>query len=253
MVADTRPAMLAPQAQAQAWDDFRVAHPGERLVLLRRLRDGSVPVSLSAPDGSTLNTTLWAVDDVRQRLNFSVDGGAVNLPPMIDADEVVAVAYLESVKLQFDLHDLLLVHGSQGTILQAALPNAVYRFQRRGAYRVRTLERGSPTAHLRHPAIPDMPLALRVLDVSIGGCSLHLPDDVPPLQPGTRLHAVRVQLDADTRFAIALQCQHVSSVPGGGPGLRIGCEWMALGGDAGRALQRYIDLTQKRRRLLGAG
>ena len=253
MSIDTRPAALDAHGNADRWDEFRVTHAGEQLGLLRRLRDGAVPINLNGPDGNTLNTVLWAIDEARGRINFHVDADALGLPTLIDGNEAVAVAYLESVKLQFDLHDLLLVHGARTSVLQASMPGSLYRFQRRGAYRVRTLERGSPTAQMRHPAIPDMALELRVLDVSIGGCSLHVPADVPPLQPGTRLHAVRIELDADTRFAIAMQCQHVSSLPGGGPGVRLGCEWVAMGGDAERALQRYIDSTQKRRRLLSAG
>jgi hypothetical protein len=33
-------------------------------------------------------------------------------------------------------------------------------------------------------------------------------------------------------------------------GVRMGCEWAPLGGHAERALQRYIDHTQKQRRLM---
>ena len=49
---------------------------------------------------------------------------------------------------------------------------------------------------------------------------------------------------------VSLQLQHVTSIPPNDLGLRIGCEWLRLAGDAERALQRYIDQTQKRRRLL---
>ena len=35
--------------------------------------------------------------------------------------------------------------------------------------------------------MPEMALTLRVLDLSLGGCALWCPADVPPLQPGTRL------------------------------------------------------------------
>jgi c-di-GMP-binding flagellar brake protein YcgR len=109
---------------------------------------------------------------------------------------------------------------------------------------------------LRHPALPDMPLALRVLDVSIGGCALWLPHDVPPLQAGTRLGEVQVELDIDTRFATALNLQHVSSqsqAERSSGGARLGCEWKTLSASAERLLQRWIDRTQQRRRLLSLG
>lgn len=250
MFQDTQPAALDAQGAPDRWAAFRVDHPGEVLALLRQLRDGAVLVNLNAPAGQMLTTTLWSVDDTRERLNFHADAGHHQLAPMIESDELVAVAYLASVKLQFDLQAPTLVRGAQAVTLQTALPHELYRFQRRSAYRVRTLERQAPTAHLRHPSLPDMLLPLRVIDVSIGGCALFVPHDVPPLQPGTRLARVRIELDADTRFEAGLQLQHVSAIQPAQRGVRIGCEWQQLSPAAERTLQRYIDQTQKRRRLL---
>jgi c-di-GMP-binding flagellar brake protein YcgR len=71
---------------------------------------------------------------------------------------------------------------------------------------------------------------------------------VPGLQIGLLLQGVPVELDADTRFVAALRLQHMSSLQQGGT--RNGCEWQQLDGNAQRALQRYIDQTQKRRRIL---
>ena len=98
-----------------------------------------------------------------------------------------------------------------------------------------------------------MPLVLRVLDVSIGGCALMVPEDVPALQVGSTLHGARLELDPDTRFAATLELQHVTSIQQGTRGVRLGCAMTQLDGDAARALQRYIDQTQKRRRLLSLG
>jgi flagellar brake protein len=249
MFSDTGPAALDAHGGSDPWAEFRVAHPQERLGLLRQLRDGSVAVNLAAPDGSMLTTTLWSIDD--GSLSFQADAASPQLARLLDADEAVAVAYLESVKLQFDLHDLVLVRGPQAAALRAALPAEVYRFQRRQAYRVRTLERHAPSARLRHPALPEMRLALRVLDVSLGGCALWQPGDVPPMPAGTVVGEAEITLDADTRFNARLTLHHVSTLGGGvghHAGARIGCEWK-LDGAAERQLHRWIDQAQKRRRL----
>ncbi|MDE2080248.1 MAG: flagellar brake protein [Burkholderiales bacterium] len=252
MFQHTRPAELDPLGGADPWAEFRVGAPAERLRLLRELRDGSVPVILNAPDGAALPSQIWAVDTAQSRLNFSTDGLEGLLPRLIDADEAVAVAYLQSVKLQFDLHGFTLVRGAQASALQCALPSEIYRFQRRSAYRVRPPERHAPTARLRHPALPEMALALRIIDISIGGCALWLPHDVPPLRAGTRLGELAVALDAETRFACPAVLQHVSALGGGDAarGTRLGCEWGALPGSAERVLQRWIDRTQQQRRRL---
>jgi len=255
MFQDTRPAELDASGGDDPWGPFRVEAPGERLSLLRAVCNGQVPIVLSAPDGTALTVVLWAVDEIQQRLNFSVDARAPQLAALVDADEAVAVAYLENVKLQFDLQGLTLVHGHKSSALQCGLPRDIYRFQRRNAYRVRPRLSHGPVAQFRHPSWPDMPLLLRVLDVSIGGCALWLPADVPPLQAGTLIGNVRIELDNDTRFDAAARLQHVSAVgtAPGEQGVRIGCEWQKLATPAERVLQRWIDHTQRRRQLLSLG
>jgi c-di-GMP-binding flagellar brake protein YcgR len=241
---DTRPAPLG-----DGLDEFRVGNAAEVQALLRSLVDAATPVHLSASDGSHVSTTLWVVDATRQRLSFVAGTADSQLGALLEADEVTAVAYLDSVKLQFDLAELVLVHGAGGSALQAQLPQQLFRFQRRSSFRVRTLPRNAPIVHLRHPA-DGMALTLRVLDVSMGGCALFLPDPVPPLPPGLKLPRVRVELDASTRFEATLHLCHVTSLNPQSHGVRVGCELLQLDGEAQRTLQRYIDQTQKRRRLL---
>ena len=135
MFEDTRPAELDAAGDADAWADFRVRSEAERLRVLRELRDGNVPVMLGSPGGDMLMTTLWALDTPQRRMTFSADAGSALLARLVAFDEAVAVAYCDSVKLQFDLHDLVLVRGATASVLQSALPTEIYRFQRRSAYR----------------------------------------------------------------------------------------------------------------------
>ena len=169
---------------------------------------------------------------------------------LLECDEATVVGYLDSVKLQFDVHDLVLVHGNKASVLSCPAPRVMYRFQRRNAYRVRPTLRTSPTARLRHPAMPESELALRVIDLSIGGCALFLPDDVPTMNAGVVLNDVRIELDADTRLDLSMRLQHVTAINAEARGLRLGFEFRRVGGDTLRVLQRYIDLTQKRGKLM---
>ena len=250
MIEDTPSAALDGSGDRARWTPFRVPDAAACVALLRELRDGNVPLSVSSACGAALRTAIWAMDTTQKRLNLSVEEGDPRLQQLVQSDEAVAVAYLASVKLQFDLSHMILVRGPRGSTLQADLPGEIYRFQRRGAFRVRAPQRHSPSARLRHPGIPDMELSLRVLDVSAGGCALWLPDDVPLLQAGTLFGEVHVELDAETRFSTGLWLQHVSAIGSGGHGLCLGCAWAALDGMSERVLQRWIDTAQKRRRLL---
>jgi len=247
---DTRPAPLGDSGFGDPLAEFRCDHPREVLALLRELRDAVTPLALSAPGGANLGATVWTVDAERQRIAFDVEPGCPQLPSLVEANEATAVAYLDAVKLQFDLQDLVLVRSARATALQARLPRCVYRFQRRASYRVRTLDRGAPLAVMRHPSLPDMQLSLRIVDVSIGGCSLLLPDNVPPLPLGMTLHGVVLELDSDTELRVNLRLQHASSIQSGQTGMRLGCELINPDSGTQRSLQRYIDHTQKRRRLL---
>lgn len=248
MSAQTRPAPLSARPGDDR-DDLRVDAPAEVLALLRRLAHESVLVNVSGPDGSSYTTTLWTVDAPRARLGFAADADSPQVQRLLDAQEAVVVGFLDSIKLQFDVAGLVLVRGTDSCALQAALPSFLYRFQRRASFRVRTPERGAPTLRLRLAAQPDDWLALRVLDLSAGGCALAMPPGSTPPAVGTLFEGVVVELDDDTRFTANLRVQHASA-PDASGGARLGCALLRLDGGAQRALQRYIDQTQKRRRLL---
>ena len=247
---DTRPAALDEASGPDPWAEFRVSDPTELLRLLKALRDSSVPVHLNAPQGFAVTTQLWSLEPEQGQMGFSADDDGPQMQRLAQCDEAIAVAYLDSVKLQFELGGLLLVRSAHSCALRARIPALVHRFQRRSGYRVRMAERQGPKALLRHPSMPDMQLALRIVDLSVGGCALQLPDDVPMLPPGCLLRGVRVLLDGGNGFDAALRLQHVSAVHGAAHGLRMGCEFVGLDGAAQRLLQRYIDQLQQRRRVL---
>jgi len=231
-------------------DDFRISAVPEVLAMLKRLQDGNVIVHLNGSDGATYTTTLWSMDALRGVISFSAEAESNQVQSLVESADAVAVAYLDSIKLQFDAIGLVVVHNGRNAVLNCAMPRELFRFQRRSGFRVRPLLRSTPMARMRHPAIHEMPLALRVLDVSIGGCALFLPDDVPPLPPGVVLNGVQMDLDVDTRIHVALRLQHVTSINPDSRGVRLGCEIVNPASDVTRALQRYIDQTQKRQRLL---
>ncbi len=230
--------------------EFQITSQPELVKTLKSLIDGNVLININGSDGAAYTTTLWAIDPARGLLSFSADADSNQVQALVEAEDAVAVAYLDSIKLQFDVSGLVLVRGGKSSALNCAFPRVVYRFQRRNGYRVRPLLRSTPVVRVRHPMIPDMGLSLRVLDVSIGGCALFLPDNVPPLQPGVVLNGVQIELDMDTRVNTSLRLQHVTSLNPDARGVRLGCEIVDPSADVLRALQRYIDQTQKRQRAL---
>lgn len=240
----------AMAAENGSLDAFRLVTPTEIAAALRRLQDASVLVNLNAPHGSVYTTSLWTADAARGALSFAVDASDPQLQAVLEGDEAVVVAYLDNVKIQFDVGNLVLVHGARSCALTTTYPRELFRFQRRDSFRVRPLLRDAPLARLQHPMIPDMTLTLRILDLSVGGCALLLPQDVPMLEPGVLVNRVQLELDTTTRFETGLRLHHVTSIHAESSGVRLGCEMVRLSQDAERTLQRYIDQTQKRRRVM---
>ncbi|TDM09413.1 MAG: flagellar brake protein [Ideonella sp. MAG2] len=247
--ADTRPAELDAMPESHL-DTFRVTGLPQIRSLLKTVMDRNIPVIINGSDGSAHTTQLWALDSNRDKIAFSADVLSPSLHRLIEAEEAVAVCYLEQIKLQFDVHERMLVHGTQSCVMQAAMPHELFRFQRRNAYRVRTLERSAPTAAFRHPAMPDVHLELRVLDLSAGGCALYMPNDMPPVEPGCLINGITVELDADTEIKASLLIHHITSVQPQAQGVRLGCELLNMDAESQRLLVYYIDQIQKRRRMM---
>jgi flagellar brake protein len=226
--------------------EFRVDQPRQIRDLMRALHDGCIEVHLNACTGAVVTTTVWTLDSQRGIVHFLADEDEPQLLRLLADPEVVAVAWLDHVKYQFDLPDLMIVRGPGSATLCAAFPGVVYRFQRRSGLRVNGTGRSTPVARLRHPQMPDMQLDLRVLDISLTGCGLLMPIDVPPLEPGTLLNRVRIELNASTALDTGLRLHHVTSMGHNAGGMRLGCSLAGLAGDSLRVLQRHIDLSQRK-------
>lgn len=253
MLLDTLPAPLEDGNSADAWAEFRVSNQREIRAYLGSLLDTALPFKISARSGDALLSCLWGVDDVDNTLSFAADGPQPVLNAILEGGQATAVAYDEHIKFQFSINDLALLHGPQGLTLKCSLPQTIYRLQRRGAFRAKPPTRGGPALRMSHPAYPGLAMAMRVLDLSTGGCGLQLPSDVPPVPEGSRISGVRLELDGDTRLTLNFEVRRVSEMldgEGQPAGVRLSCEWQDLTGPAERALQIYVDNLQKRRRMM---
>jgi c-di-GMP-binding flagellar brake protein YcgR len=248
---DTLPMPLEELAASHGGlHEFRLGSQAEIGKMLQRLCDDNVLLNLNAADGSACAVRLWTVDAAQGAISFSADADDPQLQAVLQCNEAIAVCYLDNIKLQFDLQGLMLVHSGRASALKCAMPAEMYRFQRRESYRVKPLLRNGPVARLRHPMIPEMMLSLRILDVSIGGCALFLPYDIPPLTPGVLLNGVLLELGPDTKVQTSLRLQHVSTINQDAKGAKLGCEMVNPAREGQRNLQAFIEQTQKRRRLM---
>jgi c-di-GMP-binding flagellar brake protein YcgR len=247
---ETRPAPLDGMNQDDGLDEFRVSSPRDIQSILKQLLDGSVLLGLHGEDGVVFTTALWTLDGARGTIGFNADPADPAMAALLRGDEVIVVGYLDSVKIQFDVQGLRLVSGQRASVLACTAPRELYRFQRRDAFRVRPLTRTAPNARFLHPDMPDVEMTLRVVDISIGGCGLFLPAEQPSMNRGAVVADVRIELDSDTRIEVDMRLKHSTIVSEGARGARLGFEFIRPGGETLRTLQRFIDLTQKRGKLM---
>ena len=126
-------------AQHGGLDDFRMSSRTEVAAMLKQLLEGNVLINLNGSDGTVYTTTLWTIDTNRGTLSFCADGDSNQVQDLVEAEDAVAVAYLDSIKLQFDAQGLALIRSGTGCVLSCALPREMFRFQRRSAFRVKLL------------------------------------------------------------------------------------------------------------------
>lgn len=227
------------------------------LGLLQQLQHRQLPITLTRQGAEPLICCLCSVDGRQAELQFEASDTATQPPgevlAALQVDEVRASAYLDHIRLQFDLDGVVTLNAAdtEPLRLRSKLPTLLYRFQRRQTFRVRPTLR-APHAVLQHPqqaSLQQAPLRLRILDLSMGGLALWLPPDITPFEPGSLLPTVQVELNSNTRFQAAMQLQN--SQAGEAAGQQLGLSFAQINAAAERELQLYIEQTQKRARLLG--
>ena len=234
-------------------EELRVTSAAEIAAYLQQLQRDGVGVMLSAPPGLTLAARIRAVDPGADLLGLEIGADPEGISQaLVAGGETTAVAYLGTIKLQFELEAPVLVSDEQGAVLRSTMPTRLYRFQRRQSFRVQPS--GSTYPRVVLPAGDQPGRALRVLDISIGGLALALPagDDAQQVLPmGRAASGLVLELDRITALRVSLLPHHASPIAGDPTGTRqLGCAFVELDTAASRALQVYVDQTQKRRRLL---
>jgi flagellar brake protein len=223
----------------------RMTSPLEIQRLLDQLiADGSL-ITLSNPEGASYATTLWSTHPDRDTISLGAKHQDPNLDRLLAGSEVIAEAYLDSIKLQFSVDSMIKVKGAI-TAINARYPSEIIRLQRRSYFRVKPLKSAAPVATLHHPAIPEMTLNLRILDISLGGVALALAKDVPTFPAGIRMSGCKLQLDSTSLIQADLVIHHITVLNAETEETRLGCEVLGLSSDAEQTLLTYINHTQKR-------
>ncbi|WP_067068240.1 flagellar brake protein [Roseateles chitosanitabidus] len=235
---------MAPVASPAVDADFRLDAPGEIMNWLRELLRSQARIQLTTPDGAAIHTVLRSLDTPQGMLTMEAPQARDTLPPILSSDELVATAFLDKIKLQFDVSGLVAIRG-EGEVLRAPVPLRIYRFQRRQAYRVASAGQLYPALKLNGADLP----RIRVVNVSAGGVALQWPANVVPAPRALEELSGTLELEREVSFSTLLRVQHLTEGEDGAPH-HVGCAFVSLAPTAARALQVFIDQAQKRERLM---
>ncbi len=261
---DTQPAPINHGDSAAQWARFRVRNQAKLMTALRNLCRNDTPLVVGAYNGPTLQVALWSVDDVKQRLHFTVESDTQALNNLSFEPELWAAAYMDDDKLQFPLKRLNFGIERGRQVLSADIPDHLYRLPRRQAMRVRRNDTNGPKARFVHPAAPGLEVSLKLLDVSSTGCAMLNPAGGPILTLGLVLQKVEIELNDDTILFSDLIVHHITqhntpqhnTPPHNTPhhthagSLRVGCAWQGMPDIAQQRLREWIEGGRRRRDLM---
>lgn len=179
-----------------------------------------------------------------------------------DARFAIGVAYPENVKTQFRLDDMSLADelatptGSTGepvatvTTLQAPVPSAVYRLQRRESFRVRPPV--DDDAYCVHRVAIGREVRHRLIDLSAGGLSIRMEAEEAPPAPGRIWRQSRIETAASLVIPCELIVRGVYDDPALEGARRVAFAFHAMPSDVLRRVQMYVLDIEKRMRRDGA-
>lgn len=172
-------------------------------------------------------------------LELDLDEVESSLPLVAGDDDYVAVAYLDGVKIQFDAQLGDNGMAGQRRQLRGPQPLAVYRLQRRDAYRV-AVTATEGRCILRRGCGDE--LVAPIMDLSARGLLIGWPDPTPPAIGSVREHS-RIEFVGRAPLPCTLVISRVDAAEDGSN--RVGCEFGPLPPEIERAVQILVNDLQR--------
>ena len=237
-----------PEPEAPDLERYWLYSKFEIDALITRLCEDRVPMTTYwSGDGEFAVTQIMKVDALRNKLHFDLPSQPQQLSRLLEADELVCVAFVENVKLQFTVGMPRRSSSAGYPTFLTALPDRVLRLQRREYYRVRTPESVSASCLVPYSGDRAQYESLRVLDVSVGGLAmLAYPRHFDPSVVNV-IDRCYLDLPGVGTVTVRMRVAHVAT-SADGLSRRCGCEFVDLSPQARMMLQRYvhrIDVEQR--------
>lgn len=255
------PATLHPDAVETLPDRFRIEGAVAVRAILCELMSLRVPVMLfrngDSPDA--LVSRIVAIDDDAgvPAVELETQGPENLVEAIAAAGELIAVAFPGLIKTQFRLAGATAVAlqrppaaapSPRGLTLRAPIPGALYRTQRRDAFRVQPPAEDNARCVRRLP--PDGEAHYPLVDLSAGGISIRISPSLPVPAPGDLWPHSRLETASGRTIPCDLIVRRIIGEPAGDGGHRVALAFRAPPPESMRAIQVYVIEIERRLRQL---
>ena len=233
-----------PDPPADLRPEFEIRGRVAIVRFLRELQARRRLVTVYAGDGTDafLVTSLIDVGTDGMLVDFTTASGPRDA--LLRAGRGTLVGFLEDVKLQTDLTVRGVIDSPGQCLLDVALPEVLWRIQRREAFRVQPLARDLAQVVIRTRDGGER--SLRVADLSVAGVGLTLPVGMTRPAPGERWMHSRLEVNGRAPIPCDLKVRNVrEGSRGPADAVRLGCLFEHLPSEVQRALQIYVIDTER--------
>jgi c-di-GMP-binding flagellar brake protein YcgR len=246
----TSPVNTGPPVTSDGEDDrFLIRSRVEIAFILKAVMQAGEIVTAYFNDGKDfLITALLGVDGTAGTAILGAgneNGGRHGLLP---GSRVAFVTSQDKVKIQFEAEGVTPIEFEGRPGLLVPLPGTLLKYQRREYYRVATpVTRPLKCVVTRRDAAP---LALSVVDISLGGVCLAGYPEGTAIEPGMTHENCRIDLAEVGTLTTSLQVRNAFEVPlrTGAVSRRAGCMFFKLQPASEAMIQRYIIRLERDRR-----
>lgn len=241
--------MTVQSIPAEELEKYSTNHRREILFYLHQLIKDGERVSVVFNEGKDmLLTVLLAVDEDHDRLIFDWGGSEETNQKLLKSERNFFVCAPHGVRNQF------MTGAVQETVFQGRrafitqLPQRYTRLQRREFFRLVLPITRRPTCTLPAPE-GQTPLQLPVIDISIGGLAMEMPDSHPPFEVGQQLADARLEFPGKLRLTVTLEVRNVGPIERINKVFwHIGCRFVGLSPRDEHLLQHFITEVQREER-----
>ncbi|MFV8836210.1 flagellar brake protein [Aquisalimonas sp.] len=237
--------MIEEGSASEDSDRFTLTEQPDIVAVLRQLARRPELITACFNQGKeSFNTAVVRVDADRGEIDL--DPGpepAVNRRALA-AGTLVCMARENNVSVRFRLNAVREKEGRDGTVFRAALPDSLYRLQRREYFRVPTAVAKPVTCRI--PAPDGETHTFRAMDLSLGGVGIIDASMDLSLSMRDVFGQCEVEIPGSSPLVMDLEVRNISRhmFRDGTVGRRVGLAFRNLSTNGSTLLQRYLQRLQ---------